>query len=134
MPTLADDLRYLIDRDHQTARPLLHDLVARLPNSVEARRLLGESYQRSFDAAHALEHYRAAHLLEPENLLFRERMGLCTAEMGDYEAALAIYRDAISLAPTVCDLSCDHSRLSVATYASRASLIICCQLLLDVYG
>jgi tetratricopeptide (TPR) repeat protein len=100
MPTLADDLRYLIDRDHQTARPLLHDLVARLPNSVEARRLLGESYQRSFDAAHALEHYRAAHLLEPENLLFRERMGLCTTEMGDYEAALAIYRDAISLAPT----------------------------------
>ena len=27
-------------------------------------------------------------------------MGLLTAEMGDYEAALAIYRDAISLAPT----------------------------------
>jgi len=30
MPALADDLRQLIDRDHQTARPLLHDLVAPL--------------------------------------------------------------------------------------------------------
>src|SRR5580704_2695570 len=100
MPVLADDLRYLIDRDHQTARPLLHDLVAQLPNSVEVRRLLGESYQRSFDAAHALEHYRAGHLLAPESLFFRERMGICALGMGDYEAALAIYRDAISLAPT----------------------------------
>jgi len=100
MQAIADDLRDLIARDHQAARPLLHDLVARLPNSVQARRLLGESYQVTFDAARALEQYRAGHLLEPENLLMRERMGLCTVEMGDYESALAIYRDAISLGPS----------------------------------
>ena len=51
MPVLADDLRYLIDRNHRTARPPLHDLVARMPNSVEARRLLGESYQRGAKAS-----------------------------------------------------------------------------------
>jgi hypothetical protein len=90
MPALADDLRQLIDRDHLTARPLLHDLVVRLPNSVEARSVLGGSYQRSLEAASALEHYRAAHLMESENLEIRHWMGFSAVVMGDYEAALAI--------------------------------------------
>src|SRR5271154_304075 len=100
MQALGGDLRQLIEHDQQTARPLLHDLVARLPNSVEARSLLATSYLRSLEAAPALEHYRAAHLLEPGNLYLRHQMGLCAITLGDCEAALAIFRDAMSIAPT----------------------------------
>jgi hypothetical protein len=39
-------------------------------------------------AAPALEHYRAAHLMEPGNLAIRHQMGLSAVTMGDYEAAL----------------------------------------------
>src|SRR5271167_4803397 len=100
MQAIADDLLHLIDIDHQTARPLLHDLVARLPNSVEARTLLATSYLRSLEAGPALEHYRAAHLLEPGNVSIRHQMGLSAVAMGDHEAALTIFRDAMSLSPT----------------------------------
>lgn len=99
MQAVSDDLRHLMNTDHLTARPLLQDLVARLPNSVEVRMMLGDWHLRGVDAAQALEHYRAAHLLEPEDLQIRLRMGISAVVMGDYEAALAIYRDAMSLAP-----------------------------------
>ena len=94
MATLADDLRQTIERDQWAARPLLHYLVGRLPRSVEARALLAQSYLRSLEAAPALEHYRIASALEPGNLMLRHQMGLCATALGDYEAALTIFRDA----------------------------------------
>jgi tetratricopeptide (TPR) repeat protein len=100
MPALNGDLRQLIESDPQTARPLLHDLVERLPKSVEARTLLATSYLRSLEPEKSLEHSRAAHLLEPENLSIRHQMGLSAVTMGDFETALTIFRDAMSISPT----------------------------------
>ena len=97
MATLAEDLRHTIERDQWAARPLLHDLVARLPKSVEARSLLAQSYLRSLEAAPALEHYRAASALDPNNLGLRHQMGLCASALGDYEQALKIFQDANAL-------------------------------------
>src|SRR4051794_30357470 len=97
---LSDDLRQLIEHDQKSARPLLHDLVERLPQSPEARALLAQSYLRSLEAAPALQHYRIAHGLEPKNLGIRHQMGLCAVALGDYEAALKIYQDAVEIAPT----------------------------------
>ena len=94
MATLVEDLRQVIERDQWAARPLLHDLVERLPKSVEARALLAQSYLRSLEAAAALEHYRIAQELEPRNLVIRHQMGLCATALGDYEQALTIFRDA----------------------------------------
>ncbi len=94
MATLIEDLRQVIERDQWVARPLLHDLVERLPNSVEARALLAQSYLRSLEAGPALEHYRIAQALDPKNIAIRHQMGLCATAMGDYEAALTIFRDA----------------------------------------
>jgi len=94
MATLVEDLRQVIERDQWAARPLLHDLVERLPNSVEARALLAQSYLRSLEAAAALEHYRIAHQLEPKNMVLRCQMGLCATALGDYEGALQIFLDA----------------------------------------
>jgi tetratricopeptide (TPR) repeat protein len=94
MATLVEDLRQIIERDQWTARPLLHDIVERVPKSVEARALLAQSYLRSLEAAAALEHYRVAHELDPKNIVLRHQMGLCATALGDYEAALAIFRDA----------------------------------------
>ncbi|WP_158818016.1 hypothetical protein [Methylocapsa sp. S129] len=56
MSALSGDLRDLIEHDQKSARPLLSDLVARLPKSAEARVLLANSYLRSLEAAPALEH------------------------------------------------------------------------------
>ncbi|HXT08615.1 MAG TPA: hypothetical protein VN715_16990 [Roseiarcus sp.] len=94
MATLIDDLRQVIERDQWIARPLLHDLVDRLPKSVEARVLLAQSYLRSLESRPALEHYRLAHELDPKNIAIRHQMGLCATVIGDYEAALTIFRDA----------------------------------------
>ena len=94
MPTLVDDLRQIIERDQWAARPLLHDLVERLPKSVEARALLAQSYLRSLEARPALEHYRIARDLEPKNVAIPLQMGLCATALGDYEEALTIFRDA----------------------------------------
>jgi tetratricopeptide (TPR) repeat protein len=99
MAGLSEDLRAVIERDQWAARPLLHDLVERLPKSVEARALLAQSYLRSLEAATALEHYRLAHELDPKNLTLRAQMGLCATALGDYEAALTIFRDANALTP-----------------------------------
>jgi tetratricopeptide (TPR) repeat protein len=98
MPTLIDDLRQIIERDQWAARPLLHDLVERLPKSVEARALLAHSYLRSLEARPALDHYRVAHELEPKNIAILHQMALCATALGDYEGALAIHRDATAIA------------------------------------
>lgn len=99
MTTLSDDIRQLIQVDYLSARPLLHDLVAQLPNSVEARTLLALSYLRVLETEPAMAHYRAAHLLDPQDLDIRQQIGLCALNMGDYEAALQVFRDAMPLEP-----------------------------------
>src|SRR5260370_42425342 len=99
MAALSGDLRELIEYDQKSARPLLSELVERLPKSAEARVLLGNSYLRSLEAAPALDHYRAAHALDPKDLSIRHQMGLCAVALGDCEGALGIYRDALALSP-----------------------------------
>lgn len=94
MASLVDDLRQTIERDQWAARPILHDLVERLPNSVDARALLAQSYLRSLEARPALEHYRRATELDPKNLNLRFQMGLCATALGDYEDALQIFSQA----------------------------------------
>ena len=99
MPTLVEDLRQVIERDQWAARPLLHDLVQRMPKSIEARVLLAQSYLRSLEATPALEHYRLAHELDPKNIGIRHQMGLCATALADYETALKIFQDAQATTP-----------------------------------
>ena len=113
MPTMFDDFRQLIERDQWTARPLLAGLVDRMPNSVEARMLLAQSYLRSLEAKAALEHYRAAHALEPQNIVIRHQMGLCATAMADYEGALAIFRDTDAMSAN------EHARSMTALMLHR---------------
>ena len=113
MSTLSGDLRQLIESDQQTARPVLRDLAERLPRSIEARSLLAQSYLRSLELTPALENYRLAHELEPNNLGLRHQMGLCAIALGDYAQALAIFADAAKLAPT------EHSEAMAALMLHR---------------
>lgn len=99
MAALGGDLRELIEYDQETARPLLVDLVNRLPRSVDARVLLAKSFLRSLEPEPALQHLLVASALEPSNLSIRHQMGLCAIAKGDYEAALGVFRDALSLSP-----------------------------------
>jgi tetratricopeptide (TPR) repeat protein len=113
MATLPEDLRQLIEFDQQSAKPLLHDLVARLPKSAEARGLLAQSYLRSLEVGPALEHYRVAHELDPKNLHYRQQMGLCAVAAGDYESAYKFYLSAKEIAPT------EHSEALAALMLHR---------------
>jgi len=99
MTALGGDLRALIETDPTSARRLLADLVARLPNSREARVLLGNSYLRSLEVAPALEHYRAALALDPKSAAILCQMGLCAIALGDAEGALGLYGQAQGIAP-----------------------------------
>ena len=99
MASLAEDLRQAIERDQWVARPLLHDLVERLPQSVEARALLAQSYLRSLEAQPALDHYRIAHELDPKNIGILHQMGLCALALGAYEPALDIFNQANVITP-----------------------------------
>jgi tetratricopeptide (TPR) repeat protein len=99
MTNLIGDLRDLIEHDQKSARPLLMDLVERLPKSVEARVLVATSYLRSLEPVPALQHFRAAAALAPSDLSIRHQMGLCAISAGDYETALTIFREALSLSP-----------------------------------
>jgi len=113
MASLPDDLRQLIEHDQQTARPLLMDLAARMPNSAEAQSLLAHSYLRSLEAGAALEHYRRAHQLDPNNLFYRQQMGLCAVAVGDYAAAYEFYAKAREIAPS------EHSEAMAALMLHR---------------
>ena len=113
MATLPDDLRQLIEFDQQSARPLLQDLVTRLPNSAEARALLAQSYLRSLEVQPALEHYRIASELDPKSLNYRQQLGLCAVAAGDYEAAYKFYLSAKEIAPT------EHSEALAALMLHR---------------
>ena len=99
MTALSGDLRALIETDQKAARPLLADLVARLPHSTQARVLLANSYLRSLEVAPALEHYRAALALDPKNVAILCQMGLCAIALGDCEGALGLYGQAQAIAP-----------------------------------
>ena len=96
---LGADFRRLIEREQRDSRVLLEEAAARMPDSAEARALVGAAYLRSLEAAPALEQFRAAHALAPQDLSIRHQMGLCAVALGDYEGALAIYRDAMTIAP-----------------------------------
>ena len=99
MTILSDDIRQLIQTDYLSARPLLHDLVAQLPDSVEARTLLALSYLRVLETEPAIAHYRAAQRLDPHDLDIRQQIGLCALNMGNYAAALEVFREAMPLGP-----------------------------------
>src|ERR1700761_5024860 len=113
MATLVEDLRQVIERDQWAARPLLHDLVDRMPKSLEARVLLAQSYLRSLEAESALKHYRLAHELDPKNVGIRHQMGLCATAMADYETALKIFQDAQADTPN------EHSQSMAALLIHR---------------
>jgi Tubulin-tyrosine ligase family/Anaphase-promoting complex, cyclosome, subunit 3 len=117
MATLLEDLRQLIEYNQQTARPLLRELAARLPNSAEAASLLAQSYLRSLEFAPALEHYGKAHELDPKNLFYRQQMALCAIVAGDYEAAYSYYVKAKEIAPT------EHSEVMAALMLHRMGKI-----------
>ena len=98
MPTLGEDLA---NSSIQTTRPL-----ARCCNTssrgfrIRSRRAAcSGAVERSLRYGVGARASRSAHLLEPETLQLVSGRNLLV-EMGDYEAALAIFRDAMSLKPT----------------------------------
>ena len=90
--SIASDLRQLIEYKQEVARPLLTDLVQRMPQSVEARFLLGQSYLRSLDFKPALEHFRAAAALDPKHADLLQNIAVCHLATGNYEEALEAYK------------------------------------------
>jgi tetratricopeptide (TPR) repeat protein len=96
---LSADLRELIEYRQKAARPLLIELVERLPQSAETRSLLATSYIRSLEFEPGLEHLRVAQKLEPKNPIHLHQIGLCCTAMGDYESALGSYREASKISP-----------------------------------
>jgi tetratricopeptide (TPR) repeat protein len=90
--SIASDLRQLIEYKQEVARPLLTDLVQRMPESVEARFLLGQSYLRSLDFEPALEHFRTAAALDPKHADSLQNIAVCHLAMGNYEGALEAYK------------------------------------------
>jgi hypothetical protein len=100
MPTLADDLSYLIDRDHQTARPLLHDLVARLPNS--SRRAACSGSRISVASTRRMRWSITARVISwsQKTSYFANGWDFAQRRWETTRPRWRIYRDAISLAPT----------------------------------
>lgn len=112
-PTLTDDIRQAIEENQWLVRPLLHDLVERMPTSVAARFLLAQSYVRSLESETALEHFRIAHQLDPQNVALRHQMGFCALAMADYETAFSIHLSINADKPN------EHSQFVMALTAHR---------------
>lgn len=85
---LGNDLRQLIEYDIFRVKRILHRLVDELPDSFEARLLLGDAYLRSLDIEQAIPHYQAALRIDPKSRVAVTNLALCGIYTGRYEAAL----------------------------------------------
>ena len=86
--SLSDDLRYLIEYDISRVKRILRDLVAELPQSVEARILLGDTHLRALEFDSAVEQYRAGLEVQPKSRLLVAKLALCGIYTGRYADAL----------------------------------------------
>jgi tetratricopeptide (TPR) repeat protein len=85
---LSNDLRHLIEYDIFRVKRILHGLVTELPESFEARLLLGDAYLRSLDIEDAIEHYQAALKIDSKSRVAITNLALCGIYTGRYAAAL----------------------------------------------
>ncbi len=109
MPNLIDDLVQMIEFDQKSARSLLIDLAERLPDSAQARALLARTYLRALEIEPALETFRVASALDPNDVGILNQIGLCLVALGRYDAALTAFERAgakqnSSLSPVLCAL------------------------------
>lgn len=79
--------------------PQLDQAIQLNPDSPTARGLRGLYYQRTGNFREALDEFRAAARLEPENGMWYVSMGETHAKLGDLIRALEAYQKATSLAP-----------------------------------
>jgi tetratricopeptide (TPR) repeat protein len=101
---LSDDINDLIEHDNIRARRLLQAVVAEAPESIEGRFLLAQAYLRRMDLAEALPLYRWVVERDPKSTEALHAIGYCRFAAGDYEGALAAYRDAFTKAATAFSL------------------------------
>lgn len=88
---LAKLYKPMIEHDGERARQELRALVAREPDSVEARALLAIGYLRCLDFAAAVEANREVLKLEPGHTEALRNLALCLHGLGDTEAAMDAY-------------------------------------------
>lgn len=95
--SLGEELRDLIEHDRESARRLLLDLVAAMPKSLDAKRLLAGSYLRSLEYPEAARTYRDILVLAPTDSAALHGLGFCLLAQGDDEGALAAYRQTLAV-------------------------------------
>lgn len=93
---LIDDLKGLIEHETTAAQQLLKTIVEAMPNSLEARLLLGTSHLRRLEFEIAQEHYRAAIEIDPRSAEALNRAAFCDLAVGNYVEALAAYEHAFN--------------------------------------
>ncbi len=86
--SLSDDLRYLIEYDILKVKRILRGLIAELPQSFEARILLGDTHLRALEFDAAIAQFRAALAIQPNSRMVVAKLALCAIYTGNYEAAL----------------------------------------------
>ncbi|MGH7032730.1 MAG: tetratricopeptide repeat protein [Stellaceae bacterium] len=98
---LSHDIKDLIEHDNARARRLLHGIVAEAPHSVEARFLLAQAYLRRMEVERALPLYLDVTQRDPKLAEARHAAAYCRLVSGDYQGALAAYREAFQKLGTV---------------------------------
>ncbi|HEX2802309.1 MAG TPA: hypothetical protein VHN73_09625, partial [Phenylobacterium sp.] len=88
---LAKLYKPMIEHDGERARQELRALVAREPDSVEARALLAIGYLRCLDFAAAAEANREVLRLEPGHPEALRNLALCLHGLGDTEGSMDAY-------------------------------------------
>ena len=98
--SLSDRYRDLIEHDGERARTELRELVAREPDSVEARMLLATAYLRCLDFAASAEATRALLEIDPTHAEGLRNLALCLHGLGDVEGTLRAYQIFFNLTRT----------------------------------
>jgi tetratricopeptide (TPR) repeat protein len=108
---LADAQTALEEGRHQEATVACRHVLRDYPDSVTAMRLLGESYLeagRSEEAGRAFEKVLG---IDPYNVLARVGLGVLAEDRGEDERAIAQFRHAWEVAPTLPQLRSELVRL-----------------------
>jgi tetratricopeptide (TPR) repeat protein len=92
---------------------LWQDTVSKSPGSARAHNNLGVAYKEEGQRNKAMEHYRAALVLEPDYARAHNNLGVAYKEEGHIDKAIEHYRAALMLEP---DYTRAHNNLGVAYY------------------
>jgi len=98
---LREELTGLIESDRETARRLLLDLTAALPDSLEAWELLAISYLRTLEYPEAIKAYGRLLSLAPDHRSALVNLAFATLANGDTIGARAAYEKTFAITSSV---------------------------------